>query len=83
MAPILHELRQEYAGVMQVDFIDVWKNPAAGDPYDIYSIPTQIFFDASGRELYRHQGFMSKTDILATWQRLGVTLTPTKRPSGV
>jgi thioredoxin 1 len=48
-----------------------------------YSIPTQIFFDASGRELYRHQGFMSKTDILATWQRLGVTLTPTKRPSGV
>jgi thioredoxin 1 len=71
MAPILVELRAEYAGRMQVDFIDVWKDPSAGDPYNIYSIPTQIFFDERGRELTRHQGFISKADILATWRRLG------------
>ncbi len=72
MAPILVELRTEYAGRMQVDFIDVWKDPSAGDPYNIRTIPTQIFFDGAGRELTRHEGFISKQDILATWKRLGV-----------
>jgi len=71
MAPILLELRSEYAGRMQVDFIDVWKDPSAGDPYSIYAIPTQIFFDGNGKELTRHEGFISKADILATWKRFG------------
>jgi thioredoxin 1 len=71
MAPILVELRTEYAGRLRVDFIDVWKDPSAGDPYNIYAIPTQIFFDANGKELTRHEGFISKADILATWKRLG------------
>ena len=72
MAPILVELRAEYAGRMQVDFIDVWKDPSAGHPYNIYAIPTQIFFDGSGKELTRHEGFISKEDILATWKRFGL-----------
>ena len=71
MAPILVELRAEYAGRLQVDFIDVWKNPGAGGPYQVHAIPTQIFFDGNGRELTRHQGFISKQDILATWKRCG------------
>ena len=71
MAPILVELRAEYAGRMQVDFIDVWKDPSAGDSYNIYAIPTQIFFGADGKELTRHEGFNSKADILATWKRFG------------
>ena len=71
MAPILVELRAEYAGRMQVDFIDVWKDPSAGDPYNIYAIPTQIFVAADGKELTRHEGFNSKADILATWKRFG------------
>jgi len=79
MAPILADLRTEYAGRMQVDFIDVWKDPRAGDPYRIYAIPTQIFFDAEGRELARHEGFISKQDILATWKRLGFDFS---RPGG-
>ncbi len=76
MAPILDDLRREYAGQMQVEFVDVWKNPAAGDPYRIRAIPTQIFYDASGREFYRHEGFISKADILAVWRRVGVTFSP-------
>jgi thioredoxin 1 len=35
-------------------------------------IPTQIFFDAEGRELFRHTGFLAKEDILAKWKELGV-----------
>jgi len=78
MAPILVELRKEYAGRMEVVFIDVWENPDAGKPYDIDGIPTQIFYDAEGKELFRHSGFLGKDDILARWKELGVNLTQNK-----
>ena len=74
MAPILEELKKEYAGRMNVEFIDVWVNPDAGKPYGIEMIPSQIFFDASGKELFRHTGFFGKEDILAKWKELGVEL---------
>jgi len=75
MAPILEQLKSEYEGTLIVDFIDVWKNPDEGPKYNIKLIPTQIFFDASGKERFRHEGFFSKEDILAKWKELGVDLT--------
>jgi len=78
MAPILQELKKEYTGRFEVQFIDVWENPAAGDKYGIKLIPTQIFYDASGKELFRHEGFFSKEDILAKWKELGVDLSGSK-----
>jgi len=74
MAPILEELRKEFAGRLDVEFIDVWENPSAGELYRIKLIPTQIFYDASGKELFRHEGFFSREDILAKWKELGVDL---------
>lgn len=74
MAPVLEQLKKEYEGQLQVDFIDVWKNRDAGKPYKINLIPTQIFYDANGNELFRHEGFFSKADILAKWKELGIDL---------
>ena len=74
MAPILEELKKEYAGKLQVEFIDVNENAEAGPQYGIKLIPTQVFFDASGKERFRHEGFFSKEDILAKWKELGVDL---------
>ncbi len=74
MAPILEEMKKEYAGRMNVEFIDVWKNEDAGSQYNIETIPTQIFFDAEGKELFRHIGFFGKEDILAKWKELGVDI---------
>ena len=74
MSPILEELKKEQAGKLDVEFIDVWKDPEAGKPYKILIIPTQVFFDAKGKEVFRHEGFYSKADILAKWQELGVEL---------
>lgn len=71
MAPILEELRKEFAGQFEVVFIDVWKKKSEAQKYGIRVIPTQIFFDAEGKELFRHQGFFSKEDILKTWQEHG------------
>ena len=80
MAPILEDLKTTYAGQLQVDFIDVWKNPDAGGQYGIRVIPTQIFYDAQGQELFRHEGFYGKEDMLAKWKELGVDLQPAAAP---
>lgn len=72
MAPILEELKTEYAGVFEVEFVDVWENPAEAEKHGIQTIPTQIFFDAAGKELFRHVGFFSKEEILAKWKEFGV-----------
>jgi thioredoxin 1 len=74
MAPILEELKKDYAGTFNVEFIDVWKNPNEAKKYGIKIIPTQIFFDAAGKELFRHEGFFSKADILAKWKELSVEI---------
>ena len=75
MAPILEELSKECADTFDVEFIDVWENPKAGEEYGVRMIPTQIFYDAAGKELFRHEGFFGKEEILATWQEYGVTVT--------
>jgi thioredoxin 1 len=74
MAPILEGLKKEYEGKMTVEFIDVWQNPDAGKAHAVEMIPTQIFYDAGGRELFRHTGFFGKEDILGKWKELGVDL---------
>lgn len=74
MAPIIADLRSSYVGQLQVDFIDVWKNPDAAQPYHLRVIPTQIFLSADGAELFRHEGFFPKENILAKWKELGVDL---------
>ena len=71
MAPILDELRTEYAGRFEVEFVDAWKNREEAARYAVQMIPTQIFYAASGKELFRRSGFIGKEDILATWKKLG------------
>ena len=76
MKPILDDLKANYADRFTTEFIDVWENPDSGHLYGVESIPTQIFFDAKGKELHRHVGFLSKEDILGKWRELGVEPTP-------
>ncbi len=74
MAPILEQLRVDYTGRLEVTFIDVWQKPDEARAYGIQMIPTQIFYGADGRELARHEGFISREEILAQWKALGVEL---------
>jgi thioredoxin 1 len=73
MAPIIEELQKEYAGRADIIFIDVWKEPDQAKKYGIRAIPTQIFFDAGGKEVHRHVGFMDKKQIVEVLTRLGVS----------
>jgi len=78
MAPILEELKSEFAGIFQIQFMDIRKEPPLAEVYNIRVMPTQIFFDASGKELFRHEGFYSRQDILSKWKELGIELKKTK-----
>jgi thioredoxin 1 len=73
MAPILDELKTDYAGTFDVEFVDVGlrENAAKAEKYGVKTIPTQIFFDEKGAELWRHEGFLGKQEILAKWKELG------------
>ena len=72
MAPILEALEKEYDGRAAIVFIDVWENPNEAEKFNLRSIPTQIFYDAEGKERWRHIGFLEKAVIEAKLKELGV-----------
>ena len=71
MAPILEELKKEYAGVLNVEIINVHEDQILGARYGISSIPVQVFFDKDGKEVYRHTGFFGKDEMLAKFKEMG------------
>jgi len=72
MAPIMEELEKEYKGKASILFIDVWEYPNEAPKYGIRTIPTQIFYDKDGKEVFRHVGFMDKKSIVTMLEKLGV-----------
>jgi thioredoxin 1 len=64
MQPIMKEIAAEYKGKVQVVFYDVWKDPEPARKYGIQLIPTQVFIDSKGKEVFRHVGLFPKDEIL-------------------
>jgi thioredoxin 1 len=72
MAPILEKLEKVYRGKAAIVVIDVWKYRDQAQRFRIRAIPTQIFFDREGKEVYRHVGFMSEKEIVEQLRKMGV-----------
>lgn len=72
MKPILDALAKELDGKVEVKIIDVGEEPEKAYQFGIRLIPTQVFLDATGKEIYRHEGFMGKEEILAILKEKGV-----------
>jgi thioredoxin 1 len=72
MAPILESLSNEYRGKAGVLFIDVHDDQAAAQKFRVQMIPTQIFFNAQGKEVKRHIGFMDKPEIAKELKSAGL-----------
>lgn len=72
MAPIMEKLEKVYQGRADIVFIDVWENNEQGGRFRINSIPTQIFFDKDGKEVYRHSGFLDEESIIKQLTKMGV-----------
>ena len=72
MAPIMEKMEKQYEGKAAIVFIDVWENRDQATKYGVKAIPTQIFYDETGKETYRHVGFFSEKAIVGVLHSMGV-----------
>ena len=72
MAPIITKLEKEYDGRAAIVFIDVWKHNEQARRFGIRAIPTQIFYNENGREIFRHEGFFAEKEIRKQLNQMGV-----------
>jgi thioredoxin 1 len=74
MVPVMEQLEKKYAGKLIVEFHNVKQDPTYARKYGIRLIPTQIFLDARGDEVYRHEGYFPLDEIEIILAQMGVTV---------
>ncbi|MBW2346127.1 MAG: thioredoxin fold domain-containing protein [Deltaproteobacteria bacterium] len=73
MVPVMEKVEKKYKGKAAIVFIDVWKDKEPAKRFGIRAIPTQIFFDKEGKEVYRHTGFMGEAEIDRIFKKMGLS----------
>jgi thioredoxin 1 len=71
MAPDLEQLHEELAGKVLVRFNELRREQQLAEQYRIRVMPTQVYVDGKGNEVFRHEGYASKADMLAKMKELG------------
>ncbi len=72
MEPIIEDLGQEYEGRVIIKLVNVNENTEEAKENKIRVVPTQVFFNAQGEGVARHEGYMTKEEILEVFQEIGV-----------
>ncbi len=72
MEPVLAQAAAKYAASAHIVYVDTEAYAALAKQYRITAIPTQIFFDAKGREIARHVGYWPIEEIDKQLAALGV-----------
>jgi len=72
MKPILEELKETYKGKAEIFIFSIDEYRDLTEQCKINLIPTQIFYDKTGKEVMRHEGFFPKDEIVAKLKELGV-----------
>ncbi len=82
MKPVMEEIEARFGEQVKVVFHDVWiaENRKYAEKYKIRVIPTQVFLDASGNEIYRHEGFLPVEDIIDLFAKHDVHPLPDEDP---
>ena len=65
MQPVMKSIEAKYGSQIKVVFYDVWQDDQKkyADQYHISLIPTQVFLNDQGKEIFRHQGFYPEKEI--------------------
>ena len=72
MKPILEDLALEYKDRLNVSIVSVDDYRDLTNFYKVMAIPTQIGFDSSGKEIFRHVGFWAKEEIITKLTEMGI-----------
>ena len=70
MQPVLAATNARYADRAAIIFIDVWEHRDEPQKFGLRVIPTQIFYDKTGKDVSRHEGFLDEKPIADTLDRL-------------
>ena len=70
MAKIMAELTTSHGDQVEVRMVYVDKEKPLFEQYKIMLIPTQVFLDASGKEVDRHVGALAKEEVLKKLKEL-------------
>jgi thioredoxin 1 len=73
MRPVLKEIGTEYSEKTRVLTIDVYKNQNLAREYKILMLPTLVFFDSKGKEVFRNVGIMEKEKIVGKLKEIGMS----------
>jgi thioredoxin 1 len=72
MAPVLEKVKKRFSGKAEVIVIDIRYDRDQAQRFQLRAIPTQIFFDKEGKEVYRHLGFLDENAIVEQFTKMGV-----------
>jgi thioredoxin 1 len=78
MQPVMQAIEQKYGEQIRVVFYDVWtpEEQKYAQQFDIRLIPTQVFLDENGTEIFRHEGFFAEAEIDQLLQSRGLKILP-------
>jgi thiol-disulfide isomerase/thioredoxin len=71
LAPILKTLQGKYNGKANIVVVQTSEEPILASRYKVEVIPIQIFYDKTGKEVFRHVGFYAQTDIEQKLSEIG------------
>ena len=72
LRPILKAVSEEYSGKAGVLVIDIYKYQDLAREYKVQVIPTLVFFDGKGKEVFRQIGVMEREQIIAKLKEIGM-----------
>jgi thioredoxin 1 len=72
LRPVLKEIAKEHTGKANILVIDVYKYQNLAREYKIQLIPTLVFFDVKGKEVFRNVGILEKEKIVAKLKEIGM-----------
>lgn len=71
MKEILDPMMVDYKGKVDIRIISVYEDKERTQQFRIVTIPTQVFIDAEGKELFRHIGVYPRDSIEARFRQYG------------
>ena len=72
MLPVINTIRAKYNDKVNIVYLEPRQEQILAARYNVRSIPTQIFYSGSGKEVFRHSGFFSQEDIEKKLTEMGV-----------
>ncbi len=74
MQAVMKSIEKKYAKQVKVVFHDVWtpEGKPFGEQYAIQVIPTQVFLNDLGKEVFRHEGYFPEEELIKVLNTNGV-----------